>query len=247
MAIIKTSSVVSEASGTIGGVVYARNQGGMYIRQWARPVNNRTEPQELVRARFGGFANQYRSLTDSQREGWEHYGRVVGRRNALGEQIRIGGLAAFVAGNTVLAAIGQGARRDPPNVMVGAPTIASDLFIWDEDQGEPIELGLFSPDWPANSSDIGYVHVSWSGPQSPGRMSPAGLAFSMVNPGNPVAGDNFANLDAASGASSLTPTNLPFVPTGPAAVFVRLRLVTVDARVSAPAYYRTVISLPAAP
>ena len=70
MAKIKTSALVADIKGTVGGNVFASNKGGNYVRRGKKPTNANTEKQQVVRSLFGAMAGGWRSLTDDQRKSW---------------------------------------------------------------------------------------------------------------------------------------------------------------------------------
>lgn len=70
MAKLKFGMVVTEASGKLGGHVFARNRGGAYARTKVTPVNPQTQTQQLARAVLTNFSQEWRSLTDAQRAAW---------------------------------------------------------------------------------------------------------------------------------------------------------------------------------
>ena len=53
MAKIKTSALVADIKGTVGGNVFASNKGGNYVRRYKKPINTNTIAQQEVRSIFG--------------------------------------------------------------------------------------------------------------------------------------------------------------------------------------------------
>lgn len=70
MAKIKTSALVADIKGTVGGNVFASNKGGNYVRRGKKPTNANTEKQQVVRSLFGAMSGAWRSLTDADRRSW---------------------------------------------------------------------------------------------------------------------------------------------------------------------------------
>lgn len=70
MAKIKTSALVADIKGTVGGNVFASNKGGNYVRRYKKPTNANTTKQQLVRDVFGAMAGLWRGLTEIQRQSW---------------------------------------------------------------------------------------------------------------------------------------------------------------------------------
>jgi hypothetical protein len=94
------SALVTQASGSIGGMTFSRNKGGMYIRSRALVTNPNTIYQQTVRGRFSALAAAWTNvLTAGQRELWGIYGELVPVTNSLGDQINLSGLAWYQACN----------------------------------------------------------------------------------------------------------------------------------------------------
>lgn len=97
---IFTSTIIAQASGSIGGLTFSRNRGGKYIRSRATPINPNTPFQQAVR----GFMSQLTSLwndtlTVVQRAAWDLYAENVPLLNPLGEPRNVGGLGMYVRSN----------------------------------------------------------------------------------------------------------------------------------------------------
>jgi len=70
MAKIKFGMMMTDARGKLGGQVFSKNKGGAYIRTKVTPVNPATVAQQLVRAIFAFFSQNWRALTEAQRTAW---------------------------------------------------------------------------------------------------------------------------------------------------------------------------------
>jgi len=70
MAKIKTSALIADIKGTVGGNVFASNKGGNYVRRGKKPTNANTEKQQVVRSLFGDMAGTWRELSESDRRSW---------------------------------------------------------------------------------------------------------------------------------------------------------------------------------
>lgn len=94
------SSVFTQASGSVGGLTYARNRGGMYTRARSIPVNPDTALQKGVRAAFSTLTQFWRdTLTPTQRSSWTAYAANVLIPDRFGDPTDIGGLPMFVRNN----------------------------------------------------------------------------------------------------------------------------------------------------
>lgn len=95
------SLLMTQASGSIGGLTASHNRGGMYFRARATPVNPNTPQQQLVRAIVGQLAALWaNTLTALQRAAWDLYALQVPLADRLGEPRNVGGLAMYIRSNT---------------------------------------------------------------------------------------------------------------------------------------------------
>lgn len=229
MAIIKTSALVSEIRGKVGGVVFARNRGGAYVRQFVSPVQAETEPRTEARGRLGQISAAWETLTDTQRQGWTDYGQAVGSVNSLGDTHPISGIAAFVRSNSLLMLAGQSMRLLAPDYPLRGPIpYVEDVTLTDAGS-LTLDLVLSS----AVGLDDPYVIVQASPVVSPVRESPAGLPMRVVGTQQASDAEGPVEIDLPSVVSWV---NLPDL-----AVFLRIRTVTPDGR-PGDAQFRRVVS-----
>jgi hypothetical protein len=94
------SALVTEASGSMGGMVASHNRFGQYFRARAVPVNPSSIYQQIIRSVMLSLASRWSdTLTDPQREAWESYAANVQRPDALGEPRTLTGLNWYIAMN----------------------------------------------------------------------------------------------------------------------------------------------------
>lgn len=94
------SNIVTQASGSIGGLTASRNKGGMYMRARAVPVNPNTPQQIAVRAFFQQLSGVWtNTLTSAQRNGWDSYAAAVPLVDSLGESRNVTGLNMYIRSN----------------------------------------------------------------------------------------------------------------------------------------------------
>lgn len=110
MALFK-SALLTQASGSIGGMTLSHNTAGLYIRARTIPVNPNSPAQILVRAAFSGLVNRWTdTLTQIQRDAWELYAANVPLTGPLGDPILVSGQNHYIRSNT-------------PRVQIGTTTI----------------------------------------------------------------------------------------------------------------------------
>lgn len=93
---IFTSTIIAQASGSIGGLTFSRNRGGKYIRSRATPTNPNTTFQQAVRGFLSDLTSKWNDLlTSIQRDAWDLYAENVPLPNSLGEPRNVGGLGMY--------------------------------------------------------------------------------------------------------------------------------------------------------
>ena len=105
------SAMVTQASGSIGGMTFSHNRGGLYIRARSIPTDPATVQQVAIRGFVASLASLWNGLlTPLQREAWDLYALGTEMPDALGEPRNIGGLGHYV-------------RSNVPRLQVGLPRI----------------------------------------------------------------------------------------------------------------------------
>lgn len=124
------SNLVTQASGSIGGLTASRNKGGMYLRARAIPTNPNTPAQAAVRAIFQALSSVWTNvLTTPQRVAWDSYAAAVPLLDTLGESRNVTGLNMYIRSNTPRIQAGlsriDAAPADNSLPLLTAPAITS--------------------------------------------------------------------------------------------------------------------------
>lgn len=94
------SALVTQASGSVGGVTASHNAGGMYLRARTIPTDPSTAQQIKIRNFVASLANKWSSaLSDAQRAAWQVYAANVPLLNPLGDQILVSGINQYTRSN----------------------------------------------------------------------------------------------------------------------------------------------------
>lgn len=94
------SATMTEASGSVGGLVASHNRGGAYFRKRTIPVNPNSTQQQAVRSALSLLAGAWGNiLTAAQREAWDTYALNVPLPDALGAPRNVGGLGMYIRSN----------------------------------------------------------------------------------------------------------------------------------------------------
>lgn len=121
------SGLVTQVSGSIGGMTGSRNRGGSYLRARAIPVNPSTPQQIAVRNAMTTLVGDWQAtLTPAQRDGWSDYAANTPVTNALGDEITLSGINMFTQSNIgrLQAGLSKVLDRPPFNNFGPAPTVA---------------------------------------------------------------------------------------------------------------------------
>lgn len=169
MAILTPGTMIGAISGSIGGQTFSHNKGGPYVRTRAIPTNPNTARQQAVRTILGTLAAGWtNTLTDAQRATWDTYAENNTILNALGQAIKVTGLAWYLrCGARLLDAGGT--------IPTDAPTVPA-----------PAALATFTPAFTsANAVDVTYtaalaaderMQLWMTGPDTPGATPNFGQA-----------------------------------------------------------------------
>lgn len=164
MALFK-SGVVAAASGSMGGVTFSHNAGGMYIRARTIPTNPNTGFQAAVRAIVAALSNHWlNTLTAVQREAWETYAGNVELTNPLGDPITVSGLNMYIRSNTPRQQFG-GARIDTAPVIFNLGDVSAPWYTAAAATDDASVNFTVGDDWVGE--DASYLAVYASRPQNP--------------------------------------------------------------------------------
>jgi hypothetical protein len=124
------SALVTQVSGSIGGMTGAHNAGGLYFRARAIPTDPGTEFQVAVRNIMVQLSPRWSDTLDQdQRDGWDVYAQNVPLIDTLGDPRNVSGLAQYIRSNTARFQAGLAFVDDAPTVFnlpaFNAPTIAA--------------------------------------------------------------------------------------------------------------------------
>lgn len=217
------SGLLTQMSGSIGGMTGSHNKGGMYLRSRAIPVNPNTPTQLAVRTAMNQLVTDWvETLTQAERDSWDVYAQNVTVTNALGDATKISGQNWYVSLNSVRVRNGLDLVTTAPAVFDSATlNPISAAFT----NGTPADVVLTFDDTQAWVDDPqSALIVQASRPQNQSKMffkgpfQQAGL----------VLGD--ATTPPTTGVNVTTPFAYGLDNKG----FARVRLSLSDGRLSAP-------------
>lgn len=215
------SQVLTQASGSVGGLTYSHNAGGMYTRARTIPVNSNTVYQQAVRNNVAQLAVYWQAeLSAAEREAWENYATQVPLVNRLGDSRPISGIAMFIKCNSVRLQAGLAIVESGPTVYslasLTAPTFAVDA------SDDNVAVGYTNTDgWAREVGGALLVYAS--------RPQPATINY-FKGPYRYIG----KQLGAATPPSSPVTLSLAFPVNQNDRVFFKVVAVRADGRVSAP-------------
>jgi hypothetical protein len=125
MALVTFKQPTSKFSGRTGsgddGQVFYTLDGRGISRTLVAPTNPNTTYQQTIRAIQTSLSAQYSSLTRTQADAWDTFGKNFSGVDRLGRKYSYGGIQAFLAVNTHRVLAGQSAVTDPP-IYVNTPS-----------------------------------------------------------------------------------------------------------------------------
>lgn len=217
------SQILTQASGSLGGITASRNKGGMYFRSRAIPTDPGTSFQLAMRNIMGNLATRWLgTLTAAQRLAWETYAANVTVPNALGEQIQLSGINHYL-------------RSNAPRIQSGATRIDA--------APTTFNLGEFThPVASAASSGTGVVSIDYDNTDGWANEDLAWLLGYTSRQQNPTINyfrGPYRYAGSVEGDSVTPPTSplalaSPFALTQNNKVFARVQVSRADGRLSPP-------------
>lgn len=227
------SQIATQVSGSVGGTTYARNKGGMYMRARGIPVNPSTPEQQAVRNATSQLSARWSdTLTDAQREAWGVYATNVPLIDTLGDSRTVSGMNMYVRSNVIRLQVGL-ARIDTAPANYTLPTFnVTSVTADDADGTGNVSIAYSAGDAWATAVG-GALIVYTSRPQSPGITffkGPYRYAGRVNGAGTPPVSPQVI-IPAFSLAGE-----------GGNALFVAIRCVTPDGRLSGTQRFRTIVT-----
>lgn len=112
------SQLVTQVSGSIGGLTGSHNAGGMYFRARAIPTDPNSPQQFAMRQIVSNLANLWRNvLTEGQRALWDFYAANVPLLSPLGDLRTVSGFNMYIRSNSPRDQQGLTRQDDAPLIF----------------------------------------------------------------------------------------------------------------------------------
>ena len=192
MARIKTSSLLAEIRGNLGGVVFSSNANGFYCSQKRIPVQPRTQSQTVRRSRFADCAHDFSSMTPTQIGNWVTYAAdpTNTRYNYFGDAYLPNAYNQFIAINLMRQAAGLSKTYTAPTGSIPAALPNMSVFVDFQPSGANSTITNLA----AFDASCAYVHVAMRLWASLGRTVPPTPLYFLIIP----AVGSFPSLDIQS-------------------------------------------------
>jgi hypothetical protein len=114
--------ILTQMSGSLGGITGSHNAGGMYLRARTIPTDPGTVFQTVIRNALSLLTARWANdLTAAQREAWDIYGSNVPITNRLGDPTNISGISHFTRANVPRIQAALPIVDDGPTTFTLAP------------------------------------------------------------------------------------------------------------------------------
>lgn len=107
MAKIKTSALVADIRGKVGGNVFSRNLGGAFVRVFTAPLNPQSNAQTVIRERVAHLSTLWRTLADGVRDSWNAAAANFPFEDVFGDTRFLSGQQLFMKFQSNLLAIDE--------------------------------------------------------------------------------------------------------------------------------------------
>jgi hypothetical protein len=114
------AGLVTQGSGSIGGMTMSKNKQGYYLRARTVPSNPNTLSQQAIRTAFAALTPAWSSLTQSQQANWNLYAKNVSVVLNNGQTRILSGFNWFVGANQLRLQANEDVQNDAPSVMTMA-------------------------------------------------------------------------------------------------------------------------------
>jgi hypothetical protein len=144
----------SDARGRENGLIWSRNQYGLYFKNFSAPVQPNTPKQLAERSEFAAIVSSWKLLTEDQRIQWNEAAINFIKTNIFGNQFKYTGYNLYIHINRWRQEIGAPITPTPP------PPAAPPLVLFEQltasSSPESVIIS-FTPNIPAGSNVIMYM------------------------------------------------------------------------------------------
>ena len=217
------SGLITQGSGSLGGMTASHNRGGLYLRARTIPTDPGTSFQQQIRGYMSTLTSLWaNALTALQRDAWDTYAAAVPVINPLGDPIYLSGLNHYV-------------RSNVPRLQAALPRVDTGPVIFN--LGDFTQPGGISGDATADEIDVIFDNTDdWANEDDAAMLvygsRDQGLTINFFKGpyryGGPILGDSVTPPTSPAAIASA------FVLTAGANVHAKVVVTRADGRLSAP-------------
>jgi hypothetical protein len=216
------SAILTQGSGSVGGMTLSHNSGGLYLRARTIPTDPGSVFQTVVRNAMSLLSTRWSNgLTPAQRDAWGVYGSNVPMTNPLGDPINLSGISHYVRSNVPRIQAGMAIVDDGPVIYTLAPQEATLYSASEATQLISVQY-LDGRDWASETGSALLIFASR--PQQP--------SINFFKGPYRLAG----TIDGVTGTPPLTPQDVsaPFPFVDGHRIYMNARVTRADGRLSSP-------------
>ncbi len=133
MAKIRNGALAGQISGSVGGLTFAHNRGGAYVRMRSIPTIKTSTQAMAAKNRFSLESSAWADLSDAQRLSWASWAANYPITDAFGEKRILTGHQAYVGINSRLNLAGDAEIDAPPAISSpdGLLTLTETIVFFD--------------------------------------------------------------------------------------------------------------------
>lgn len=170
------SALLGPLSGSLGSTTAAKNRFGHYLRSKTKPVTVTTRTPTARRSLLVRFAQEFRTLTDSQVRGWQDYATATPEVDKQGNSRVLTALQKYCQVNCNLANVGLSTITSPP-LLSAAPPIIQSITLTPTGGAGTISVAYVA----ANGAAGNRFYIQFTAPLSPGIRRIPDNAFRQVS------------------------------------------------------------------
>lgn len=215
------SALITQMSGSIGGITGAHNKGGLYLRARSVPSNPGSPQQSDIRSTVAQLSNLWlNELTAEQREAWKTYAEAVLLPSPLGDQRVVTALNHYIRSNVPRIQAGL-ARIDDAPAFQSIGDYTNPSFTVDGDDDEASITFDNTDSWASETGSAMLIYLS----------RPANPTINYHTGPYRYAG----RINGATGTPPSSPATieLPFPCDAGQRIFLRANVTRVDGRLGA--------------
>jgi len=110
----KFGAIVVDGRGKLGGHVMTKNRQGAAMRTKVTPINRRSNTQQNARSSFTNLSQDWRDLSQAQRDSWNSAAGDFKKTNIFGDSYSPTGKNLYAIVNSNLLAVGSATVTTPP-------------------------------------------------------------------------------------------------------------------------------------